>query len=298
PESNIYGTEPYFGCCTANGHQGWPKFAQSLWMASPDGGLAAISYAPCIVNALAGNQVPVKIEVKSNYPFEESVQILVNPEKKSAFPIHLRIPAWTVSPAVTVNGETIAATAGEFLVINRKWSAGDRIELNLTSPIRTETRYNNSVAIAKGPLYFSLRIPKTYTPVILKRSYEYMGSTDWQIEPAGYWNYGLLIDPDNPAAHFEVVTNPVGPYPFGDAGDPVYNAGTQTFDTLVDNPPIILKTKGILIPGWELSENSAAAPPYSPVALTSEALQEAVGIELIPYGSARLRVSEIPVIKK
>jgi DUF1680 family protein len=46
PESNVFGLEPNFGCCTANLHQGWPKFAASLWMATPDDGLAAIAYAP------------------------------------------------------------------------------------------------------------------------------------------------------------------------------------------------------------------------------------------------------------
>ena len=45
PAANVYGLEPHFGCCTANMHQGWPKFASSLWMATPDGGLAALAYA-------------------------------------------------------------------------------------------------------------------------------------------------------------------------------------------------------------------------------------------------------------
>ena len=31
PESNLYGLEPNFGCCTANFHQGWPKLAASLF---------------------------------------------------------------------------------------------------------------------------------------------------------------------------------------------------------------------------------------------------------------------------
>ena len=53
PESNLYGLEPNFGCCAANFHQGWPKFAASLWMASQDGGLVAAAYAPCEVHTTA-----------------------------------------------------------------------------------------------------------------------------------------------------------------------------------------------------------------------------------------------------
>ena len=47
PESNLFGLEPNFGCCTANFHQGWPKFSTSLMMLSNDGGLVAAAYAPC-----------------------------------------------------------------------------------------------------------------------------------------------------------------------------------------------------------------------------------------------------------
>ena len=52
PESNIFGIEPNFGCCTANMHQGWPKLVQSLWMSTPDKGLAAVTYAPSEVRTL------------------------------------------------------------------------------------------------------------------------------------------------------------------------------------------------------------------------------------------------------
>ena len=38
--SNIYGLMPNFACCLANMHQGWPKFVESMWMATNDNGLA------------------------------------------------------------------------------------------------------------------------------------------------------------------------------------------------------------------------------------------------------------------
>ena len=42
PESNLYGLEPHFGCCTANFSQGWPKFVASLLMTSAQGGLVGL----------------------------------------------------------------------------------------------------------------------------------------------------------------------------------------------------------------------------------------------------------------
>ena len=55
PESNLYGLDPNFGCCTANFSQGWPKFCASLFMLSADDGLAAVAYAPCEVHTTVRN---------------------------------------------------------------------------------------------------------------------------------------------------------------------------------------------------------------------------------------------------
>src|SRR5258706_15044819 len=78
PQSNIFGLEPNFGCCTANMHQGWPKLAASLWMATRDAGLAAIAYGPSIVTTTAGG-VPVTIEEQTEYPFRETIGLTIRP---------------------------------------------------------------------------------------------------------------------------------------------------------------------------------------------------------------------------
>jgi hypothetical protein len=75
PESNLYGLEPNFGCCTANFHQGWPKIISSLLMLSgtqqsnSQDGLVAVVYAPCEVRTILRG-TPVHVAEETNYPFE------------------------------------------------------------------------------------------------------------------------------------------------------------------------------------------------------------------------------------
>ena len=104
PESNLFGLEPNFGCCTANMHQGWPKFATHLWMATSNDGLAAIAYAPCKVTAKVKGGATVTADVQTTYPFEDTVRIEISTSKAADFPLMLRIPAWASGASVSVNG--------------------------------------------------------------------------------------------------------------------------------------------------------------------------------------------------
>ena len=92
PESNLFGLEPNFGCCTANMHQGWPKLVQSLWMLTPERGLAAVTYAPSEVRTVVAGDVAVTISEDTEYPFRESVRLKVSPAAPVTFPLLLRIP--------------------------------------------------------------------------------------------------------------------------------------------------------------------------------------------------------------
>ncbi len=92
-DSNLYGLEPNFGCCTANFHQGWPKFVSHLWMKHADGGLAAIAYAPCVIETHIQGK-PVKVVVETDYPFRDTIGITVTVLEPMEFPLHLRIPSW------------------------------------------------------------------------------------------------------------------------------------------------------------------------------------------------------------
>jgi len=105
-------------------------------------------------------------------------------------------------------------------MLDEKWKDGEEVKINMPLQLRYETRYNNSVAILRGPLYFSLRIDKEYKKVKIDNdNLTFKGSADWEIRPKSDWNYGLIIDKENLMKDNQVIENPIGAYPFSDRGD-------------------------------------------------------------------------------
>lgn len=277
PEANLFGLEPNYGCCTANLHQGWPKFAAALWMASADGGLAVAAYAPSQVHTRVKG-VDVTVTEVTGYPFRDRISLTVAPAASLRFPLHLRIPAWTRDAVITVNGRKVdGVNAGSYQRIDRQWRAGDRVEITLPMPIRAVEGFNASVSVERGPLVYSLRIGQKWSK--LKQTGPV---TDWEVFPTSPWNFGLRVDPKNPAAYFEVLEAPIQRQPFG------------------DNPPVLLKAKARRLPQWVIVNDSAAPPPQSPIAprpredMVNKPKDESV--TLIPYGAARLRITSFPVL--
>jgi DUF1680 family protein len=270
-DANIFGLEPHYGCCTANMHQGWPKFASHLWMRTPDDGLAAVAYAPCVVMTSVAD-TPVRIEVDTNYPFEETIRIVVSAEQAVRFPLRLHIPVWAEGATMTIEGE-----AGEqsivtsiFHCIEREWGEYTSITLRLPMSIKTSTRYNGSVAIERGPLVYALKIDEEW-----KQVRGVLPHADWEVYPASSWNYALAIDREHPEASCAVETLPAGDTPFSPEG-----------------VPIRLHVQGRRVPGWTIEHNAAGPVPQSPVAST-EPLED---LTLIPYGCSNLRVTEFPTL--
>jgi hypothetical protein len=291
--SNIYGLMPDFGCCLANMHQGWPKFIESMWMATNDNGLALVTYGPSIVKARVGNGKEVTISEETNYPFNGSVKLTVNTEKAVRFPIDLRIPGWADSVTVKFKDKFIKVKNVSTYKIKERWKNGDQIIVEIPMQLRIEDRYNNSLSILRGPIYFSLRIDKEYKSVKINYdNFSYKGSVDWEIYPKSAWNYGLLINKNNIMRGIKVTENPVSKYPFSDTGDMIWSADSGKYLQSTQEAPVIIKARGMKIPEWTMKNNSADIPPVSPV--KPEGDPEI--ITLVPYGCARLRITEFPVM--
>jgi uncharacterized protein len=292
-ESNIYGFSPNFGCCLANMHQGWPKLVESMWMATNDNGLAIVAYGPSVVRAKVAKGSPVKITEVTDYPFNGTISLTIETSKPVKFPLYLRIPGWADSLTIKYRDKTVIIKGESQYRLSEKWSNGEKINISIPMTVRTEKRFNNSISVLRGPLYFSLRIDKEYRSIKLKHdNFGYQGSIDWEIKPVSDWNYGLLADRNNPGRGFKVKVNTIGNYPFSDSGEMIWSNDSGRYVKSLVEAPVVITARGISIPSWTLKDNSADIPPLSPVKPEGDPKT----IILVPYGCARLRITEFPLM--
>ncbi len=267
-----------FACCCYNFHMGWPKLSQNAWAAAPGNGLAVLAYVPSEVTAPVGDGgggAIVTLRQETDYPFGETVRIRVVAAKEVAFPLSLRIPEWCDEASITVNGKSEAAPRrASFAVVSRTWKDGDEVLLSLPMKVRTAPGVNGSVSVHRGPLVFSLAIKERRAAFAQATVPDF---EPYELFPESDWNYGLVLDPADPAASIKADVKPMPANPF---------ARGQT--------PVTLVARAKKVPGWKIAPSGLAAldPPYGPVA--SNAAEERV--TLVPFGAGMLRVTNFPVI--
>lgn len=281
-ERIVFGLLQGYPCCTCNYHQGWPKYAQHLWMASADRGLAALVYAPSRVTAKVADGVEVTIIEETAYPFEETIRFTVKTPFEVKFPLHLRIPGWCKKAKIDINGQTDSEPqGGRIVIIDRVWRTDDQVHLEVPMNIRRSFWNNRSAAIERGPLVFALRIEEAWSETIQPRPADVprdaMHRGYRECRPASAWNYALLERTLNDLdTEVEVIIRKkVAANPWN-----------------VDNAPVELRLPGVRLHDWTLYRRSAGPVPRSPAELPKNAAIET--IRLVPYGCTTLRISGFP----
>jgi uncharacterized protein len=145
-------------CCPCNFRRimaELPQFVAYRW----GGGLALNLYGASTVKTTLANGVECEIRQEADYPNSGAVVVTVDPRRPAAFPLRLRVPRWAESFHASVNNEPLPAAKDGWLDINRRWKAGDRVEIQLGLGWRLvagtrSQRYR--VAVMRGPQVFTL----------------------------------------------------------------------------------------------------------------------------------------------
>jgi DUF1680 family protein len=157
--------QKWFGCACCP-----PNIARLL--ASLGQYIYSVSKKSVYVHLYAAGEAKVDVSGKAitlkqqtNYPWEGSVVLTIDPEAEAIFEMALRLPAWCQKASVKVNGKRFVVKGNVkkgYLRISRSWKKGDQVELDLEMPIeRIEShptvRHNcGMIALKRGPLVYCI----------------------------------------------------------------------------------------------------------------------------------------------
>ncbi|NOX55541.1 MAG: hypothetical protein GXP27_14110 [Planctomycetes bacterium] len=227
----IYTAAFYPSCCHDSGARVYPYAISAMWMRSRGdngGGLVATLYGPSRVETEV-NGTRVTVVEETGYPFSFDVRFSIQAERPVAFPLCLRIPAWSAEPSVTAAGASVTRDERGYLVVSKEWKSGDQVRVQLRPAIRGLRAVDGRTALAYGPLVFCLPIPEK-TQIV--RRFPPVGPDQiggfcaYQFDPADLASARrpLKLFAERPGFGFRVVKNK--------AADPLYPW---------DRPPLTLR---------------------------------------------------------
>lgn len=260
-EANIFGIAPNFGCCAANMHQGFPKFAENL-VYSDGEKLYFMMFSPVEVNtAIGGNTV--NIAQTADYPFENKAVFEVKKADKQE--IIIRIPSFTEKVLLNGKQQEFQPDSKISFVVN----SDDKIVLEFADSLQAFDNPDGSIAIRRNNLLFALpldfeeRFVRGHRPFHYR---EFVGHSEFAFAP--------IVKDGKP----EIIS------------EKFLKAGEYPFDRQNRSIEYIIKARRVT--NWKISKNSAQSPPVQPQ------FGETAEIPLIPYGCTYLRITQFPEAKE
>ena len=262
-------------CCIGNLHRYMPNYVARMWLRDKKGNPVAALYGPSSVEYDLGGGVTVKIEEKTDYPFEEQVRFTFSffengkPSNKSYnMDFTYRIPGWCK-----------AATPG-FKTVSKTWKTGDTFTVDLPMDIEIVDNPVAGTSVQRGPVVYTFAVPAKVEedPQIYGNMAGKVSANpdfkNWSMTPDGKWNYALVRS--------------------GLKDLKVEKTGAVGFPFDPQSVPLKIRVPVVGVQGWTLQDNRYT--PALPEKVQAEGPVQY--IDLVPYGSTTLRLTIFPTVEK
>lgn len=283
--ATTFGMEPLYPCCTVNHGQGYPKFISNSWVNVGKTGLGHALLSPSSVSTQV-NGGDVSIDCHTSYPFDNTLTYDIN--AKSAFDFYVRVPDWASGYTLVAVGSS-SSSAGASASGSSKGlqkipirAGNTKVTYTIKAGIRTEARSADTVAVYYGNMLYALDVGYAEKSSFPHAYYDPRGPgldylpfkqlRDYYINNTMPWN--VAIDPSTLKYHGA-----------GDQQlkDPIFEQGA---------PPNYMTVKGCEIK-WGLY--MATTPDIAPSDRTCIGDQKTY--RLVPYGAAKVHMSDLPTVK-
>jgi hypothetical protein len=280
-----FGLQPNYPCCTVNHHQGYPKYVSNMFTRYGRSGIAHTLLGPGTVTTTTQSGSRVQITCDTNYPFGDVLYYSI--EVQYAFVLYLRVPSWAnlQESWYSVDGEprrrvTMSEKTG-MLAINL-YRGKHAVVYSLSGDVRVESRGNDVVAIHRGPILYSVSIrSKT---VSWQSGYQNAppSALEYNFLPTSEWGFAIVNSSTS------LKFNP----PAADKLPQLVWAALGEDDA--DDRSLPTVTATVCKIDWKLTGPRGYAPEPPPVG-KRKCIGEPIEIELVPFGTARLHVAELPL---
>jgi DUF1680 family protein len=147
-------SEPFdsFWCCVGSGMESHAKHGDSIYWHGDDTLLVNLF----IPSTLRWQERGAAFSLETRYPHDGHVRLVIDAlDEPQSFAIAWRRPAWSRAAEVRVNDRVVrpAVEAG-YLVVRRRWRAGDVVTLDLALELRLEAAADDAhtVSLLRGPV--------------------------------------------------------------------------------------------------------------------------------------------------
>ncbi|CAM4121549.1 glycoside hydrolase family 127 protein [Lederbergia lenta] len=141
-----------FWCCTGTGMENPARYNRNIYYRKNE----KVYVNLFIASEWTSDDKKIKLSQVTDFPHSEKVVIRLEKAESPFLNMHIRVPYWVSGPiTIMINGDKVDVIANDgYIMIERNWSTGDIMEINLPMSLHTyEAKDNpNKVGILYGPI--------------------------------------------------------------------------------------------------------------------------------------------------